>query len=153
MQHEVTLGRRVPDLRWLLGCRDGLALCDFGVRLACKNQWVVLDDTREGLEAFVDGQRHGCSRHFTDDLNMEKRHFDKIITEIIRQHNDHTIKRIVYHIMEDQAPDDGTKASDKFLNLRGAIRRLGNVLDHQQAAPANGSRTFLHNTKQQTVTI
>lgn len=143
----------MTDLGWLLRCRDGLALCDFGVSLACKNQRVVLDDTREGLEAFVDRQRHGRSRHFTDDLNMEKRHFHKIITEIIGQHNDHMLKRIVYHIMEYQAPDDSAKTSDKFLNLRGAIRRMGNVLDHQQAAPANVSRTFLHNTKQRIFTI
>lgn len=70
----------MTDLGWLLGCRDSPALCDFGVSLACENQRVVLDDTREGLEAFVDRQRHGCCRHFTDDLNMEKRHFDNIIT-------------------------------------------------------------------------
>lgn len=55
--------------------------------------------------------------------------------------------------MEYQAPDDSAKTSDKFLNLRGAIRRMGNVLDHQQAAPANVSRTFLHNTKQRLFTI
>lgn len=78
----------MTDLGWLLGCRGHLALCaDFGVSLACKNQRVVLDDTWEGLEAFVDGQRHGCSCHFTDDLNIEERHFDKIIPEITGQNN------------------------------------------------------------------
>lgn len=55
--------------------------------------------------------------------------------------------------MEYQAPDYSAKASDKFLNLRGAIRRVGNILDHQQAAPANLSRTFLHHTKQWLVII
>lgn len=60
---------RVTDL-WL-GSRDDFALCaNFGVRFAWKTQWVVLDDTRKGLEALVDGQRHGCGRHFTDDLNV-----------------------------------------------------------------------------------
>lgn len=60
---------RVTDL-WL-GSRDDFALCaDFGVRFTWKTQLVVLDDTRKGLEALVDGQRHGCGRHFTDDLNM-----------------------------------------------------------------------------------
>lgn len=88
----------VTDLGWLLGCRGDLALCaDFGVSLACKNQRVVLDDTWEGLEAFVDRQRHGCGRHFTDDLNMEERHFDKIITEITGQY---TGSITVTHIKE-----------------------------------------------------
>lgn len=54
--------------------------------------------------------------------------------------------------MEYQAPDYSAKASDKFLNLRGAIS-VGNILDHQQAAPANLSRTFLHHTKQWLVII
>lgn len=57
----------VTDL-WL-GGRDDFALCaDFGVSFAWKTQRVVLDDTWKGLEAFVDRQRHGCGRHFTDDL-------------------------------------------------------------------------------------
>lgn len=74
----------MTDLGWLLGCRPDLALgADFGVSLACKKQRVVLDDAWEGLEAFVDRQRHGCGCHFTDDLNMEKRHSDKVITQII----------------------------------------------------------------------
>lgn len=50
--------------------------------------------------------------------------------------------------MEDQAPDYCAKASHKFLHLAGAIRCVGNILDHQQAAPANLSRTFLNATKQ-----
>lgn len=67
------MGRWVTDLGWLLGCRDDLGLCaDFGVSLARKNQRVVLDDTWEGLESFVDRECHGCGCHFTDHLNMEK---------------------------------------------------------------------------------
>lgn len=70
------MGRWVTDLGW--GCRDDLALgADFGVSLARKNQRVVLNDTWEGLEAFVDRERHGGSCHFTDHLNMEKRHFNR----------------------------------------------------------------------------
>lgn len=55
--------------------------------------------------------------------------------------------------MEYQAPDYSAKAFNKFLNLGGAIWRVGNILDDQQAAPANLSRNFLHNTKQRPVTF
>lgn len=85
---------------------------------------------------------HRWPKHVEKTL-YQKTHREEDKHGIARLH-----KAIVYHSMEDQAPDYCAKAPHKFLNLSGAIRSVGNILDHQQAAPANLSRTLLNNTKQ-----
>ncbi len=51
-----------------------------------------------------------------------------------------------HHTAEHQSLDDGSKPPHQFLDFRGAGWRVGDVTDHQQAAPADWNRTLLQDT-------
>lgn len=48
-----------------------------------------------------------------------------------------------HHAVEHQSLDDGAKPAHQLLDLRGAGRRVGNVLDDQQGVPADRGEVLL----------
>lgn len=64
---------KATNLIWIKVCSDDFGLCvGFGVRLAGKEQRIVLDDAWECLKALVNRQGHGCSCHLTNYLSRER---------------------------------------------------------------------------------
>lgn len=48
-----------------------------------------------------------------------------------------------HHAVEHQSPDDGAKPPHQLLDLGGAGRRVGNILDDQQGVPADRGGVLL----------
>lgn len=102
-----------------------------------------MDDARERLEALVNRQSHGRSRHLTNDLSGKGR----------RQRSDEQTdqrtatggqRNTPHHAVDHQSLDDGAETPHQFLDLGGARWRVRNISDYQEAVPGDGSRELLH---------
>lgn len=72
--HDEQVSAQVTNLRWVQVCGDNLVVsAGFGIGFAGEEQRIVVDDARERLEALVNGQSHGRSRHLTNDLSRKRR--------------------------------------------------------------------------------
>lgn len=58
------------------------------------------------------------------------------------------LPRTPHHTVQHQGLDDSAKALHKFLDFRGGRWCVGNISDHQQAAPADWNRTLLNDKKE-----
>lgn len=102
-----------------------------------------MDDARERLEALVNRQSHGRSRHLTNDLSRKGR----------RQRSEEQTDQWMatggqrnspHHAVDHQSLDDGAETPHQFLDLGGARWRVRNISDYQEAVPGDGSRVLLH---------
>lgn len=105
-----------------------------------------MDDAGERLEALVNRQSHGRSRHLTNDLSGKGR----------RQRSEEQTDRWMatdgprntpHHAVDHQSLDDGAETAHQFLDLGGARWRVRNISDYQEAVPGDGSRVLLHDTQ------
>lgn len=133
------------DLCWLLVFGpDSADATGFGIRFARKQQRFVVDDAWKRLEALVDGQSHGSRRHLADDLHRRWKWrpstwgtgSDRKRQEVEHWWGKHQ-RSGPHRALEHQWLDDGAKPTHQLLDLRGASRRVGNVLDDQQGVPGD----------------